>query len=65
VAYLDCVVIMGRRLQDAKEVFILLFEQTNKMELEINKKRQNLLHSHFSLTVNMVSIDPRHFRMKT
>jgi hypothetical protein len=38
VAYADGVVIMGRRLQDAKEVFISLFEQTNKMGSEINKK---------------------------
>jgi hypothetical protein len=38
VAYADGVVIMGWRLQDAREVFILLFEQTNKMGLEINEK---------------------------
>ena len=31
VAYADGVVIMGRRLKVAKEVFISLFGQTNKM----------------------------------
>jgi hypothetical protein len=30
-------IIMGRRLQDAEEVFISLVEQTNKMGLEINE----------------------------
>jgi hypothetical protein len=42
VAYADGVVMMGRRLQDAKEVFISLFEQTNKVGLEIYEKRLNL-----------------------
>jgi hypothetical protein len=31
-------VIMGRRLQDAEEIFTSLVEQTNKMGLEINGK---------------------------
>ena len=34
--------VMGRRLQDVEEVFTSLVEQTKKMGLEINKKRQNL-----------------------
>jgi hypothetical protein len=38
--YADGVVIMGRRLQDVKEVHVLtsLVTQTNKMGLEINEK---------------------------
>ena len=42
----DYVVIMGRRLQDSEEVFTLPVEQTSKMGLEINEKRQNLLLDH-------------------
>ena len=42
-AYTDYVVIMGRRLQDSEEVFTSPVEQTSKMGLEINEKRQNLL----------------------
>jgi len=38
MAYADDVVITGRRLQDIEEVFASLFEQTNKMGLEINEK---------------------------
>ena len=37
MVYADGVVIMGRRLQDVKDVFTLLVEQTNKMEL-VNKR---------------------------
>jgi hypothetical protein len=37
--YDDDVVIMGRRLQDVKEVFTSLVEQTSKMGLEINEKK--------------------------
>jgi hypothetical protein len=33
---------MGRRLQDAEEVFTSLVEKTNTMELEINEATQNL-----------------------
>ena len=32
-------VITGSRLQDVKEVFISLFERTNKMGLDINEKK--------------------------
>jgi len=32
MAYIDDVVIMGRRLQDAEEVFTSLVEQTNRMD---------------------------------
>ena len=44
MAYVDDVIVMGRKLQDGEEVFTSLVKQTNKMELEINekKKRQNL-----------------------
>jgi sorting nexin-29 len=42
MAYTDDVVIMGRKLQDVEEVFKSLVEQTNKMELEIKEKLQNL-----------------------
>ena len=38
MAYADDVLIMGKSLQDVKEVFISLVEQINKMELQINKK---------------------------
>ena len=34
---------MGRRLQDVKEVFTSLVIQTNKIGLEISKKKHNLL----------------------
>jgi len=44
-AHADDVVIMGRRLQDVKEVFTSLDKQTNKMGLEINKKRQFMIVS--------------------
>jgi len=37
---------MGRRLQDSEEVFTSPVEQTIKMGLEINEKRQNLLKYH-------------------
>jgi len=42
MANADDDVVMGRRLQDV-EVFTSLVEQTNRMELETNKKRQYLL----------------------
>jgi hypothetical protein len=34
---------MGKRLQDSEEVFTPPVEQTSKMGLEINEKRQNLV----------------------
>jgi len=37
MAYTNDVFVMGRRLQDAKEVFTLLVKQTNRMELETNE----------------------------
>jgi hypothetical protein len=40
VAYADDVVIMGRRLQDIKEVFTSLAEQANKMGLERKKEKK-------------------------
>jgi sorting nexin-29 len=43
MAYADDVVIMGRRLQDVKETFTSLVEQTNKMGLEINGKKTKLM----------------------
>jgi sorting nexin-29 len=42
VAYADDVVVMGRRLQDVEDVLTSLVEQTNRMGLEINLKRQNV-----------------------
>ena len=33
------VVIVGRRLQDVKEVFTSVVKETNKMELEMNDKK--------------------------
>jgi len=42
MTYADDVVIMGRRLQGGEEVFTSLIERTNKMGLEINKKKDNL-----------------------
>jgi hypothetical protein len=39
MAYADDVFIMGRRLQDLKEVFTSLVEQTNKMGLEMCEKK--------------------------
>jgi hypothetical protein len=39
MAYADDVVIIGRRLQDLKEVFTSLVEQMNKMGLEIYEKK--------------------------
>jgi sorting nexin-29 len=38
-AFSDDVVIMGRRLQNVKEVFTSLDQQTNKMGLEINENK--------------------------
>jgi hypothetical protein len=43
MAYVDDVVIMGRRLQDVKEVFTSLIEQGNKMGLEINEKKTKFM----------------------
>jgi len=43
MAYADDVIIMGRRLQDVEEVFTSLVEQTNRVGLETNEKRQHLL----------------------
>jgi hypothetical protein len=52
MAYADDVIVMGKRLQDIKEVFISLFEKTNKSHgLEINKKLQNLLYDIENLTM--------------
>jgi len=42
MAYADDVVVMGRRLQDVRYVFTSLVEQTNRMGLETNEKRQCL-----------------------
>jgi hypothetical protein len=42
MAYTDDIVIVGRRLQDVKETFTALLEQTSKLGLEINEKRLNL-----------------------
>jgi hypothetical protein len=42
-AFADDVVVMGRRLQDAEEVFTSLIEKTNRMGLGTNKKRLHLL----------------------
>jgi len=39
MAYADDVFIMGRRLQDLKEVFTSLVEQTSKMGLEMCEKK--------------------------
>ena len=43
MAHADDVFIMGRRFQEVKEVLTSLVKQTNKIGLEINEKRQNLL----------------------
>jgi len=43
MAYADDVVVMGRRLQDVEDIFTSLVEQTNRMGLETNEKRQCLL----------------------
>ena len=43
VAYADDDVIMGRRVQDAEEVFTTLVEQINKMGLEINLKKTKFI----------------------
>jgi hypothetical protein len=45
MTYAADVVIMGRRLQGGKEIFIWLVEQTNKIGLEINKKRDKIYDS--------------------
>ena len=37
MAYADDVFVRGGRLQDVKEVFTLLVEQTNRMGLETNE----------------------------
>jgi len=50
MAYVVDMVIMGKRVQDVEEVFTSLVEQTHKMPLEINEKRQNLCER---LTVKM------------
>jgi hypothetical protein len=43
MSYADDVVIMGRRLQDVKEVFTSLIEQADKMGLEINEKKTKFM----------------------
>jgi hypothetical protein len=43
MVYADDVAIIGRRLQGMKDVFTLLFQQTNKTRLEISEKKQDLL----------------------
>jgi hypothetical protein len=40
--YADNVVITGRRLQEVEEVLRILFEKTNKMGLEIDKKKYKI-----------------------
>jgi hypothetical protein len=42
MAYADGIVIVGRRIQDVKEMFTALTDQTSKLGLEINEKRLNL-----------------------
>jgi hypothetical protein len=43
MAFADDTIIMGRRIQDVKEMFTAFTEQTSKLGLEINgKKRLNL-----------------------
>ena len=39
MAYADDVLIMGKSLQDVKEVFSSLVEQINRMRLQINKRQ--------------------------
>jgi hypothetical protein len=39
----DDVVIMGRKLQDAEEIFTSLVEQTNKMRLKINGRKSQFM----------------------
>jgi Tfp pilus assembly PilM family ATPase len=43
MAYAGDVIVMGRKLQDAEEVFTSLVKQTNKMELEINEKKTKFM----------------------
>ena len=43
MAYADDVIVMGRKLHDVEEVFTSLIKQTNKMELEINKKKTKFM----------------------
>ena len=43
LAYVDGVVIVGRWLQVVKEVFTSVGKQTNKMELEMNKKKKKFM----------------------
>jgi hypothetical protein len=43
MAYVDDVIIMGRRLQGVEDVFMSLVKQTNKMGLEINEKRTKFI----------------------
>jgi hypothetical protein len=40
MAYTDDIVIMGRRVQDVKEMFTALIEQMRKLGLEINEKKK-------------------------
>jgi hypothetical protein len=44
MAYADDVVIIGRRLEDLKEVFISLVLQTNKMGLEMYEKKTQCMY---------------------
>jgi predicted nucleotidyltransferase len=41
--YADDIVIMGRRIQDVKETFTALIEQTSKLGLEINLKKTKFM----------------------
>jgi hypothetical protein len=44
MAYVGDVIVMGRKLQDAEEVFTSLVKQTNKMELEIKEKKKDKIY---------------------
>jgi hypothetical protein len=43
MAYADDIVIMGRRIQDVKEMFTASVEQKSKLGLEINEEKTNFM----------------------
>jgi hypothetical protein len=43
IAYTNDIVIMGRRIEDVKEMFTILIEQISKLGLEINGKKTKFM----------------------
>jgi sorting nexin-29 len=57
MAYTDDIVIMGRRIQDVKEMFTALIEQMRKLGLEINNKKKDYICDSIKKTISRKSTD--------